>query len=284
MFQRLSLRFNTRRSYKSLMRTYVLLAISLRIQCSCVPTEIELCLLMVAYLRGHKLTTLSNFVAAAKKHFECQGILPRNLLHHNVKRGLTQVFGMIDEVIHKVPLRRTHLLILIAYFLKQRQFKLAFAVALNYWAALRISELLNLIWSDFKATLTLTVVIVRKAKNHLRPKSSIISHCQELDALPVLAAQHITVPSNKTRSSTKIFSFGRTHYNQAVKKACRATGLPIGTSHSFRAGFMTDAFAQGHSAQAIAHHTRHQSTKSLSDYNQPDVSDLQKLTVSMLSS
>ena len=188
MFQKLSIRFNARRSYRSLMRTYVLLAISPRIQYSYIPTEIELCLLMVAYLRGHKLTTLPNFIAAAKKNFEHQGLLPRNLLCHNVKRGLIQVFGTIDEVTHKVPLRRIHLLVLIACFLKRRRFKLAFAVALNYWAALRISELLNLTWADFKAKLTLTVIVVRKAKNHLRPKSSVIVHGHELDALPGISS------------------------------------------------------------------------------------------------
>ena len=265
------------------MRTCVLLADSLGIQHSQIPTELESCLLMVAYLRGHKLTTLTNFIAAAKKHFEHKGLLPRNLLFHNVKRGLFQTFGTIDEVIHKVPLRRVHLLILIQCFLSRRSFKFAFAVALNYWAALRVSELLNLSWSDFQASLVLSVVVVRKAKNHLRPKSSVISHSHALDSLPVLAAQHVTALHNQKSSSTKVFSFSRTSYNQAIKKACRATGLPIGTSHSFRAGFITDAFARGISATAVARHTRHKSTRSLSDCNLPDISDLKKLTSLMLS-
>ena len=79
------------------------------------------------------------------------------------------MFGItIDEVIHKVPLRRGHLLILIRHFLNKRLFKFAFAITLNYWAALRISELLNLSWSDFKTVQLLSVVVVQKAKNHLR--------------------------------------------------------------------------------------------------------------------
>ena len=265
------------------MRTHVRLADSLYISHSRIPSEIELCLLMIAYLRGHKLTTLTNFISAAKKHFEHRGILPRNLLCHNVKRGLHQIFGTIDEVIHKVPLRRGHLLILIRYFLNKRLFKFAFAITLNCWAALRISELLNLSWSDFKTVQLLSVVVVQKAKNHLRPKQSVVIHSYEVDSLPVLAVQYISALSKQVKSSAKIFSFGRTSCNQAIKKACRATGLPIGTSHSFRAGFITDAFAQGISATAIARHTRHKSTRSLSDYNIPDISDLKKLTSLMLS-
>ena len=101
------------------MRTYKKLAAKLGIEESVLPSELDLCRLVAAYLRGHKLTTLANFVAAAKKHFECQGRLPRNLSCHNVRRGLTQIFGTIDEVIHKEPLRRSHLLRLLSYFLKQ---------------------------------------------------------------------------------------------------------------------------------------------------------------------
>ena len=193
------------------------------------------------------------------------------------------MFGMIDETIHKVPLRRRHLVILISYFIRRRLYKWAFAIALNYWAALRISELLNLTWGDFRLTIKLASITVRKAKNHLRPKFSIVTHSTALDSLPILAAKHISVLTRRRNSSTKIFSFGRTVYNQAIKRACRATGLPIGTSHSFRAGFITDAFAQGVPATAIARHTRHKSIRSLSDYDLPDISDLQKSSDLMMS-
>ena len=147
-----------------------------------------------------------------------------------------------------------------------------------------MSELMGLMWKDFKSTPLLSVVIVRRAKNHQLPKHSIISHGQEIDLLPILAAKHVSDQQQSKNSSSKIFSFARNTCNQAIKRACRATGLPVGTSHSFRAGFMTDAFSQGVPATAIARHTRHKSIRSLSDHDLPDMSDLKKLTEKMMTS
>ena len=235
---------------------------------------------MVAYLRGHKFTTLSNFISAIKKNFEYEGILPRGVLFRNVRNGLSQIFSTIDATVHKVALRRKDLLILIAYFIEHKLHEFAFAVAVNYWAALPISELLRLEWGDFKAARSFCVILVRIAKNHLRPKFSVVSHSSDIDSLSLLAAKHFS----STRQTKNIFSFSRSKYNKAIKTACRATNRPIGTSHSFRAGFITDAAALGIPDTIIAHHTRHSSTASLSDYKRLGVSDLQKLTASMATS
>ena len=118
IIQSLALRLNTRRSYSSLMRTYFKLTKELRIFTVSIPSEFELCRLMVAYLRGHKFTTLSNFISATKKHFEHEGILPRGVLFRNVRNGLSQMFSTIDATVHEVALRRKDLLTLIAHFVQ----------------------------------------------------------------------------------------------------------------------------------------------------------------------
>ena len=278
IIERLALRLNARRSYGSLMRTYVKLALELRIQSGSIPSELNFCRLIVAHLRSHKFTTLSNFISAAKKNFEHQGRLPRNMSFRNVKRGLFQMFATIDATTHKVPLRRRHLLILVNYFILRELYGLAFAMSLNYWAALRISELLRLEWGDFKISDTFCLIVIRIAKNHLRPKCSVVTHSTEVDSLPLLANEHLAAKPRKR----KVFSFGRTHHDKAIKAACRANDLPIGTSHSFRAGFITDAAAIGMPDTVIAQHARHKSTVSLSDCERPGVSDLKSLTATMV--
>ena len=71
---------------------------------------------VISCLTTHESTTLSNFIAAIKNNFDLQGILPRGRLFYKARRGLMQIFGAIDEVIHKVPLRRPHLLQIISFF------------------------------------------------------------------------------------------------------------------------------------------------------------------------
>ena len=238
---------------------------------------------MISYLTTHKSTTLSNYIAAIKNFFELQGILPRGLLFYKVRKGLMQIFGAMDQVIHKVPLRRPDLLQIISCFFIRNEHGFALATCLNYWAALRISELLRLCWSDVKITHSFVLVIVRIAKNHLRPKHCTVSHNSvDEDSVPIRIAEHRA--SSAKSFSGKIFHFSRSTYNRAIKRACISCSLPKGTSHSFRAGFITDASSIGIPNPSIALHARHKSTLSLSAYNRPAATDLKKITEAMMTS
>jgi integrase len=281
--QGIALRLNTRRSYSSLMRTCAAIVGNLGFSSLRLPSEMNLVRAMISHLTTHKSTTLSNFIAAIKNNFDLQGILPRGRLFYKARRGLMQIFGAIDEVIHKVPLRRPHLLQIISYFLTNNEFGFALATCLNYWAALRISELLRLQWSDVKITHSFALVIVRVAKNHLRPKVCSISHNSvDKDSVPIRIAKYRSTSANSF--SGKIFQFSRSTYDRAMKKACTSCGLPIGTSHSFRAGFITDASSIGIPNTTVALHTRHKSTLSLSDCNRPAATDLKKIAEAMMTS
>ena len=90
ILQGIALRVNTRRSYSSLMRTYVGIAQVLRFDSSVLPSEINLVRAMCSCLLTHKSTTLTNFIAAIKNNFELQGMLPRGLLYFKVRKGLMQ--------------------------------------------------------------------------------------------------------------------------------------------------------------------------------------------------
>jgi integrase len=237
---------------------------------------------MISCLTTHKSTTLTNFIAAIKNNFDLEGLLPRGRLFYKVRKGLMQIFGAMDQVIHKIPLRRPDLLKIISCFLIRNEFGFALATSLNYWAALRISELIRLQWSDVKVTLAFTVVIVRIAKNHLRPKFCSISHSIDVDSIPMRIAKFRSTSANSF--SGKLFKFSRSSYNRAIKRACRSCSLPQGTSHSFRAGFITDASSIGIPNPTIALHTRHKSVQSLSDYNRPAATDLKKITEAMMTS
>ena len=226
---------------------------------------------MVAFVFSHKITTLPNFISAIKKNFEYQGVLPRGLLFFNVRKGLNQICCTFDTVIHKVPIRLKSLLRIISFFLSIGKTKFAFGVALNYWGALRISELLSLTWADLRFYSSYTAVIVRKAKNHKLPKISFVSHTEGVDSLVIRAA---AVKPNIISDSAKVFSFSRKTFNKAIKFACSSLQIPSGTSHSFRAGFITDASAAGIPDSMIALHTRHKSIQSLQSCELPSISDL----------
>jgi integrase len=279
--RKLALRINTRKAYASLMRTYFKTAETQNIFHQGKPTEVELCLIMVAYLRSHKITTLTNFVSAIKKHFELEGHLPRNILYVSVKRGLHQIFDVIDQTVHKNPVRRPALLRFIAYFISEDQIHFAFACSLNYWGALRISELLALRWRDLQFFTDCSAVIVRVAKNHSNPKASHVEHSVAVDCIPILAAKFKSSKYFKG-DNYKCFSFSRRTYNRAIKRVSALFRHPKATSHSFRAGFITDAAAAGISDPAIALHTRHRSIRSLVDYKGPAMADLRRTTRTML--
>ena len=96
-----------------------------------------------------------------------------------------------------------------------------------------------------------------------------------IDNLVVRAA---AVKTTNVSSSAKVFSFSRKSCDDAIKAACSALQIPQGTSHSFRAGFMTDASAAGVPDSSIAQHTRHKSIVSLQSYKIPSISDLNVMT------
>ena len=98
------------------MRTHAAIAEKLGFSAQGLPSELNLVRAMISCLTTHKSTTPSNYIAAIKNFFELQGILPRGLLFYKVRKGLMQIFGAMDQVIHKVPLRRPDLLQIISYF------------------------------------------------------------------------------------------------------------------------------------------------------------------------
>jgi integrase len=153
----------------------------------------------------------------------------------------------------------------------------AFAIALNHWAALRTSELLRIRWSDLLFYIKSTAVVVRRAKNHSSPKISFVSHSSGVDNLMSLASQ-VKPKDISVQGTEKVFSFSRNTYNKAIKAACKSIGIPEGTSHSFRAGFITDASCNGIPDTMIALHARHKSIASLQSYKIPSISDLQATT------
>ena len=102
-----------------------------------------------------------------------------------------------------------------------------------------------------------------------------MSHSDGIDDL-MLRAVEVKFPH--VPSSAKVFSFSRKSYDDAMKAACTALQIPQGTSHSFRAGFITDASAAGASDTSIAQHTRHKSIVSLQSYKIPSISDLNVMT------
>ena len=187
IIQDLDIRGSTKKAHASLVRTCIKIAKRHHFSCLSVPDELQLCIAMVSFVFDHKITTLPNFISAMKRHFQFQGILPRNLLCRKVQKGLFQIFGTFDVVVHKVPIRLKNLILLILFFLSQKKYMFAFAIALNCWAALRISELLRVRWSDLLFCVKSTAVVVRRAKNHSSPKISFVSHSSGVDNLMSLA-------------------------------------------------------------------------------------------------
>ena len=115
-----------------------------------------------------------------------------------------------------------------------------------------------------------TVLLVGRSKNHQKPKPVFVSHAEDFNvSLPCLLNESLPFLPEQGR----IFRFSRRTCNERIQDIGRRFGWPRASSHSFRAGFITDAFACGSSAAAIARHTRHKAEESLVVYDQPGAQD-----------
>ena len=236
------------------------------------PSELLLCRAAIAFCFTNKSTSLKNYISAIANLFVASGPLRRGFMFHRVKRNLMRFFAVIDNVQHKLPARLKHLVLLakIPSVFRRRFFP---AMIVTYWAALRISELMRLVWEDLYFMPTGVRLTVQRAKNHAQPR-----HC----FLPVLPASHAQVcparhllrlRDNKKSRAKKIFPFGSAAFRKYVTASMAAISDGHFTPHSFRAGFCTDAHAARLPSGMIDEHCRWASATSHRSYNHPDVQD-----------
>lgn len=161
------------------------------------------------------------------------------------------------------------------------------AVLLNgYWAAMRGSELAALRWADAKHVDKGLEWRIRRAKNDQKGEghTTAIPRIDDPFLCPVQATidyhtalttlygtspspkHHVFHPINRTPDPTKRLSVEA--LSAIVNKAATQTGLTNGpyTTHSLRAGFVTDAIDAGAKQEQVAHHGRWTNPASLGPY------------------
>ena len=189
-----------------------------------------------------------------------------------MKRNIVSFFSLIDKVIHKLPIRLKHL-ILIALNSSISARKFFKAMLVTYWAALRISEMLRLTWSDIEFRKDCICLTVTRGKNHVEPR-----HC----ILPRLPVSHAAVCPYRClvrlrqaakKKSKKLFVFSAKRFRDFINAAMAPIEDGHFTPHSLRAGFCTDAHASSLPAAQIDMHCRWSSASSYLSYYQPDVQD-----------
>lgn len=94
-FADLSLRRNTKRTYAAHHRLFAQLSIGLRIDPRQPMSEQQLCLVIAAYARHHKITTVGGFVSALVNLAQCLGHpeLPRSALYTRFRTGLDNYYA-----------------------------------------------------------------------------------------------------------------------------------------------------------------------------------------------
>ena len=203
------------------------------------------------------------------------GELPRGRRFYRVRKGIMNLFGPMDGVIHKTPMRLRDLRRFWAdgsrEMLQLTAPNVLDSIILNYWGALRISELLFLSPDTVTVRGNTMVIKVVNAKNHLEPRFTVLTRMGEDPLCPVAAMERVMTRNGGSR---RLFRHGRARHNKVVRAIGEALGLGECTPHSLRAGFATDCDRAGIPARVVMRHGRWASEASLVSYAQPDLQDL----------
>jgi hypothetical protein len=147
MFSKLALRVNSRSTYASHHRTFIKLCSNVGFDPLIMLTERQLCMVMIDYVRTHKVTTLPTYISAIANWFHEHelGDLPRHRLFTRVQRGIQNVFGLSEVTEPKAALSLSDLAVFHSR-IDHSSFEGArdwFAYVLAFFGLLRIGEYIS---------------------------------------------------------------------------------------------------------------------------------------------
>lgn len=266
---------STKRSYNSLLRCHFRLCDRKGWDRLRPPTDAQIAISMAEYVVSHKSTSLTNFLSALKAHY---GPLAKGAAVRDMREQIARIYGPVDQKVSKNPCGEQPLSVifriarLLPHIFFSSEHRMLEAMGVQYAFALRISEVFRIRRSHVRSNDRATILTVIKAKNHRQPKHTIVSRDSPRGLLCGATAIDRACARAK-RPTDFLFKFTPAQHNAFIKRTVlRWCGFHA-TSHSLRAGWVTDAFRRGMPEQLMMLHGRWASVQGLRHYFVPTLED-----------